>query len=399
MSGSVTAGRRRITVEDMWRTNSLRVAVVGAGIGGLAAAAGLQRAGAEVIVLEQAARFLPRGSGLSLFDNGFTALRSLGLEERVRAVTADGPPEIPVGTRTVDGTRVSTFRPETAAGLRVIDRTELHQALLGALVPDTVRPGIRVEGVNRDTVDLGPSGLLSYAHVVVGADGIRSRVRGSYAGDPGAAYCGYGAWRGITAAPVALEDAGETFGRGERFGYVPLRDGRVYWFAVRPSTADDEPEPGELLERFGQWHDPIPELIAATETKRIGYQPIERLARPLRTYSRGQAALVGDAAHAMPPTLGQGANLALEDAAVLVSVLRPLATDPDPRAVPPALTSYDKQRRRRTQRIARQAHLLGAAGQWPNPLVAFGRDLAFRFAPDGLMDWGMRRVQQWTPPT
>ncbi|CAM3901397.1 FAD-dependent monooxygenase [Tsukamurella strandjordii] len=382
----------------MWRTNSLRVAVVGAGIGGLAVAAGLQRAGAEVIVLEQAARFLPRGSGLSLFGNGFTALRSLGLEERVRAVTADGPPQIPVGTRTVDGTRVTTFRPETAAELRVVDRTELHKTLLAALIPDTVRPGIRVEGVNRDTVDLGPSGLLSYAHVIVGADGIRSRVRGSYAGDPGAAYCGYGAWRGITSEPVALEDAGETFGRGERFGYVPLRDGRVYWFAVRPSTADDEPEPGELLDRFGAWHDPIPELIAATEPKRIGYQPIERLAHPLRTYSRGQATLVGDAAHAMPPTLGQGANLALEDAAVLVSLLRPLASDPDPRAVPVALTDYDKQRRRRTQRIARQAHLLGTAGQWPNPAVAFGRDTALRFAPDGVIDYALRRIQQWSPP-
>ena len=381
----------------MWRTNSLRVAVVGAGIGGLAVASGLQRAGAEVIVLEQAARFLPRGSGLSLLSNGFAALRSLGLEERVREVVADGPPSIPYGTRRADGTRLTEFSPATLADLRVVDRTDLHRALLRVLAPDTVRPGIRVEGLSRETLDLGPSGLLEDWHVLVGADGIRSRVRGSHAGDPGAAYCGYGAWRGITDTPVALPDSGETFGRGERFGYVPLRDGRVYWFAVRPAADDDLPEPGELEERYGEWHDPIPALLAATAPERIGYQPIERLAHPLRTYSRGPATLVGDAAHAMPPTLGQGANLALEDAAVLVSLLRPIARDHDPRDIPTKLAAYDKARRPRTQSIARQAYLIGAALQWPTPLFVRGRDVAMRAAPNAMMDRVFRSAQRWSP--
>ena len=395
---SVTRRSFGTSVEGMWRTNSLRVAVVGAGIGGLAVASGLQRAGAEVIVLEQAARFLPRGSGLSLFSNGFAALRSLGLEERVRAVVADGPPSVPYGTRRADGTRLGVFSPATLAELRVVDRTDLHRALLQDLAPDTVRPGIRVEGLSRETLDLGPSGLLEDWHVLIGADGIRSRVRGSHAGDPGAAYCGYGAWRGITDDPVALTDSGETFGRGERFGYVPLSDGRVYWFAVRPAADDDLPEPGELLERYRDWHDPIPDLLAATAPERIGYQPIERLAHPLRTYARGPAALVGDAAHAMPPTLGQGANLALEDAAVLVSLLRPIARDHDPRDIPTKLAAYDKARRPRTQSIARQAHLLGAALQGPTPLLARGRDLAMRAAPNRMMDRVFRSAQRWSPP-
>ncbi len=388
----------RTSFFSMWRTNSLRVAVVGAGIGGLAAASGLQRAGAEVIVLEQAARFLPRGSGLTLFPNGFAALRSLGLEDRVRAVAADGPPAVPYGARRADGTRLATFSKATVADLRAVDRTELHRALLEGLAPDTVRPGIRVEGRSRDTLDLGPSGLLEDWHVLVGADGIRSRVRGSHAGDPGPAYCGYGAWRGITDTPVTLPDAGETFGAGERFGYVPLRDGRVYWFAVRPSADDDVPEPGELLERYGHWHAPIPELIASTDPQRIGYQGVERLAHPLRTYSRGWATLIGDAAHAMPPTLGQGANLALEDAAVLVSLLRPLAADPDRRDIPVKLAAYDRARRPRTQAIAREAYLLGAALQWPAPAFVRARDLALRAAPNTVPDRIFRRAHRWSPP-
>ncbi|BDH55348.1 hypothetical protein [Tsukamurella sp. PLM1] len=83
---------------------------------------------------------------------------------------------------------------------------------------------------------------------------------------------------------------------------------------------------------------------------------------------------------------------------MLVSLLRPHASDPDPRVVPAKLGAYDKARRARTQRIARQAHLLGAAGQWPNPLVALARDTALRLAPDQLLDRAFRRPQRWTAP-
>ncbi len=220
-------------------TVPLRVVVVGAGIGGLAAAAGLQRAGAEVTVLEQAARLTQVGSGLSLFGNGFTALDSLELGDTVRMIAGSQARDLRGGQRTPSGRWLSTISPQAVRQLRVVHRADLHQVLLDALRPDTVRTGTPVTAVvpggevrADGDADAGRRGLTFAADLVVAADGLRSRVRASWQG-PGTRYAGYTAWRGVTAVPVDLHgEAGETWGRGLRFGLVPLRDGRVYWFAV-----------------------------------------------------------------------------------------------------------------------------------------------------------------------
>jgi hypothetical protein len=101
-------------------------------------------------------------------------------------------------------------------------------------------------------------------------DGVASGIRRSWPDDPGIRYAGYTAWRGVTAAPFTAPAAGETFGRGERFGIVPMNDGRVYWFAVAsvPANWPAPDQKAELVHRFGTWHDPIPALLHATDDTR-----------------------------------------------------------------------------------------------------------------------------------
>ncbi|WP_234353686.1 FAD-dependent monooxygenase [Gordonia iterans] len=375
---------------------SIRVLVVGAGVGGLASAGALRRAGAEVTVVERTDRFGRVGAGLSLFGNGFRALEALGLDTAVRAVVAPTAPEGQSGIRRPDGRWLVRGAPTATRDLRIADRTELHGALLAAAIGVDVRTGVDVATAHDDGVVTAGGDRMGGYDLVVGADGLRSRVRRGWPHDASVAYAGYGAWRGIAPYGRPLRAHGETVGRGKRFGMVPLRDGRVYWFAVVNADRTERPAVEALESGFASWHRPIPELIASTAASQISYLPIEYLSEPPPSYVLRRRVLLGDAAHAMPPDLGQGANQALEDAAVLVRELTPAIRTQDPAAIPQALLRYDRRRRPRSRRIAWQAALIGRVMQSSGPLGVV-RDAALRTIPDRAVTRQAARLQDWAP--
>ena len=349
-----------------------RVAIIGAGIGGLATAVGLQRHGWDVSVFERSAPDSQVGAGLSLFANGFRALHALGLGDAVRAIA--GPEQVlTAGSRRRDGRWLATTPPGAVRELRVVHRADLHRVLTDALEPGTIAYGKNV---------VGP--LTGY-DVVVAADGLRSPTRGT-----GIRYSGYTSWRGVTERPVdLLGGAGESLGRGERFGLAPLPDGRVYWFGVvsMPAGTAFPDEFAEVRRRFEGWHAPIAEVLDATGPAAVVRTDIYDLAKPLPSYVRGTTVLLGDAAHAMTPDLGQGANQALEDAATLT---RLLSVSP----VREALNSYDKNRRPRTQALARRARLMGRLLQSRSPL----RDTLLSLTPASVVARQLAAVQDWSQP-
>lgn len=239
--------------------------------------------------------------------------------------------------------------------------------------------------------------------LVVAADGINSRVRASLPGDPGLRYSGYSSWRGLTDGCFDLEGVlGETWSFRERFGYLPLPDGRVYWFGVAtmPPGSRFDDETAEVRRRFGLWHRPIPELIAATSSEAVIRHDVSDLAEPLPTYVHGRTVLLGDAAHAMTPNLGQGGGQALEDAATLAILLEGVGPLPhDERRLTQALDEYDRLRRPRTQALAMQARRLGALAHVGWRPGAFLRDAAFALLPSSALARAMRSVVDWQPPT
>ncbi|MDR6868002.1 2-polyprenyl-6-methoxyphenol hydroxylase-like FAD-dependent oxidoreductase [Microbacterium resistens] len=384
----------------------MRIAIVGAGIGGLCAAAGLQRSGAEVAVFEQSPGIRPGGSGLTVFGNGLTALDSIGRGEAFRAVTTAEAGVLRGGQRRPDGSWLSTFPADELTGLRVVERVRLHELLASAISPDAFRLGHRVIEAAQDgrvtTIAADGARREEPFDLVVGADGLRSAIRASWPQDPGTVYAGYSAWRGITERPVDLRgEAGETWGVGRRFGVAPLPDGRVYWFAVlsvrQGHRFDDHAE--TLNELFGHWHRPIPELIAATPPSAIQYHPIEELAGRLPSFVRGRTVLLGDAAHAMTPNLGQGGGQAMEDAATLTALLSPFAAAaPDAAELKVALRRYDELRVSRSQRVARRSRAVGRLAHVPGRTLSSVRDLVVRATPASALRRQLAWLQDWTPP-
>jgi 2-polyprenyl-6-methoxyphenol hydroxylase-like FAD-dependent oxidoreductase len=364
----------------------MKAVIVGGGIGGLASALALTRHSWEVEVLERAAAFTEVGAGLSLWPNGLRALDALGVGEPVRErALLEGQ----AGIRDASGRWLS--RTDTAALERrygpvaMIHRADLL-AILRAAVPDgCLRNAVTVSQIRANGTAVH-SGGESRADLIVGADGIRSVVRTSIWPDaPSPRYVGYTAWRMVT-PPVPVESSSESWGAGERFGYARLADGRIYCFAVANAP---EGAPGEglagLRRRFSGWHRPIPALLDVAKQNAVLHDDLYELP-PLKTYTAGPVVLVGDAAHAMTPNLGQGACQALEDAVVLAQSLDGGG----------GLEAYDRLRRRRTQMISLRAHRIGVAAQWESPVAVGLRNVALRLLPASSFTRSLAPVLDWT---
>lgn len=379
--------------------NAKRTAiVVGGGIGGLATSVALLKRGWEVEVLERAPAFEEVGAGLSLWPNAVRALDALGLGEQVRAKALV---EAAAGIRRVSGRWLSRTDTEEVARrygpLVMIHRADLLDILRMAASAAALRAGVEVREVRpiRAAIEVAHDGGASRADLVVGADGIRSAVRRSLWPDaPEPRYAGYTAWRLIADPGTRVIAGGETWGRGERFGIAPLPDGRVYAFATANRPAGERSPRGELAElrdRFGDWHEPIPTLLHVASEEAVMRNDVEELP-PLATYVSGRAALLGDAAHAMTPNMGQGACQALEDAVTLAALL-----DADP-TVETALAAYDAERRPRAQWVARRSHRIGVIGQWSSAPAAALRAALMWMTPNSSLLRSLAPVLSWTPP-
>ncbi|MFD5325286.1 FAD-dependent monooxygenase [Streptomyces sp. NPDC127092] len=393
--------------------------VVGAGIGGLAAAVGLQRIGWEVTVVDRAPVLADAGAGISLAANGIRALDVLGVGAAVRAA---GHGQYTGGTRTPRGSwlaRMDGAALERALGSPIvgIPRTELHRLLREALAPGTLRTGVtataadplrggrarvRFDGARPVTAaDKGPRpdevpDTLE-ADLVVAADGIGSRLRTAlFPAHPGPVHSGSTVLRAITDRPVDLRTDFEiTWGRGAEFGHIAFADGRAEWHAVlnAPAGVRHADPLAVLRRRFARWHEPVPELLAATRPEAVLHHDIAELATPLPSFVSGRVVLLGDAAHAMTPNLGQGACQALEDAVVLATELDGAAD------VDAALARYDAGRRPRTTAVAMAARRAGRMGQQlDHPLAVPLRNALLRLAPSGVAVRAILRHAAWNPP-
>jgi 2-polyprenyl-6-methoxyphenol hydroxylase-like FAD-dependent oxidoreductase len=378
------------------------VAVVGGGIAGMTTALLLARAGASVTLVERVAEPSAVGAGILLQPNGLAVLAGLALDDELGR---HGRRLVATAIRSADGTRIlSTSLPDHGRwfdrplGLR---RSRLHECLLGA-VRD--HPGITMclgatamtaHSAGSVRVRSGDGDRTVRADLVVGADGVGSTVRGC--GDFGAQVRASGATylRGLVAGDdLGLED--EYWTPLGLFGGLPMGDGTTYFYgaatappvaaavaardldALRRCWATVLPLAGRVLDRVGSFGELLVNEVVRVDCAR---------------WSDGRLVLVGDAAHAMAPNLGQGANSAIVDGAVLSVALA--AEQPVERA----LARYTARRRAKVRRVQDDADRLARLSSLSNPGLRRLRDTALRLTgrPLRWIDTRSHRVQQEAP--
>ncbi len=362
------------------------VVIIGGGIGGLTMALALKKAGIKATVFEQTERLGAAGAGLLLASNAVKGLTRLGLGQAIKDLSV---PQLKAGIYSNRGeflgeTSGEELEKRFGAITLAVHRADLQEMLLKAVGRENVKLGHQLKEFEQDAVGVMvkfENGQEARAGLLIGADGLHSRVREQLFGKTQPRYSGYTAWRGIVGFEHSQLLPGEFWGCGARFGIAPLSAGRVYWFACKNAPEGERDKPGErkqeLLDIFGQWTKPIPALLAATEAGAILRNDIyDRV--PLKKWSVGRVTLLGDAAHPMTPNLGQGACQAIEDAVVLGECLQ------KPGGVAMALHEYEERRIARTGAIVQRSWQIGRVGQWANPLACWIRNKGVKLMPSDL---------------
>lgn len=380
---------------------TLRVLVVGGGIGGLTTARALTRVGANVDVVEQAARWQPLGAGIVLSANAVAVLDALGLGDAARASGRQVPWADIADAKGHPMQHLDMLAFAASSGPALtFHRAELHELLLAGAADARVRLGVTVTALEdtgsevRVTFSDGTQGAYE---LVVGADGIHSTVRALCFADAGAQvrYAGYTCWRFVTDNVAHFEGMVEQWGAGRRAGVVSLKNDRVYVFLTEngPAAGVDpterrHPHVAAKFSRFEGPARPLLDRLAQDDGVALLRHDIAELDG--QVWRKGRVALLGDAAHATTPNLGQGAGMAIEDALALGLCLEgKSAAD-----VPTALAAWEAQRAPRVAAVVNNSRRIGAIGQWSNPVAAGMANLLMKLTPASVGRKSMQALVQ-----
>lgn len=346
-----------------------KIILIGGGIGGAATALALHRNGFEPVVYERVKELKEVGAGIALWANATHVLKNLGLLEaalQVGVLTSNYQFNSQNGKELVN-VPVDGFELPVIG----IHRADLHELLWHKLPEKQFILGETFERLELDENKVRAhfaSSLTAEGDALIGADGLRSRVRAELFGEQPPIYRNFTTWRGLTLHIPNTYRSGyirEFLGRGKGFGFMMLGKGRIYWYvaALAPENQPDAliGRKKELEKMFQDWFPSIPELIAATdETNIIKTDLYDRI--PALPWGKQNITLLGDAAHPTLPTLGQGACMALEDALV---VTKCLVEHSEPAV---AFKQYESQRFSRTKSIVEQSLRSGRMGQLKHPI-------------------------------
>ncbi len=370
---------------------SKEITIIGAGIGGLTTAIVLQQKGCTIHIYESADQLQPVGAGILIANNAMQVYQQLGIQKSIeeagnlisRMRVTDNH------LRNISDVDLTPFEKKFGVTNVAIHRGTLQQLLVEKAGAAQIHLGKRVEHIEqKEAYQLHFTDQSSTTCAsLIGADGIHSVVRDQLIETGRLRDAGQICWRGI--CEMVLPDNWrhallEAWGRGKRFGFVQINARQVYWYALIKAKNYLDHEIN-LETYFSDFHPDLRHILSATKKEQIFRTDIMDL-EPLVSWHKGSVCLLGDAAHATTPNMGQGACQAIEDAYVLGKLIdRGLS-------MPEIFSAYEKIRKPKALKIVQTSWALGQMAHWENPLACWFRNLLFTITPKSINNKQIEQV-------
>jgi 2-polyprenyl-6-methoxyphenol hydroxylase-like FAD-dependent oxidoreductase len=368
----------------------MKIAIIGGGIGGLTTALALRQANIPFVVYESAPELKPVGAGIIIANNAMQVFRYLGIAGEV----ASSGHRISIMNVTKPGLEILSsgdlgyFEKKYGVSNVAIHRATLHDILVKAIGQEHVHLNKRLKNISR--VEGGfilafEDGTMEQHEYIIGADGIHSKVRSELFGESELRDAGQRCWRGVTAfdLPESYDHAvNEAWGKGKRFGFLRINANMVYWyFLIKDKYANRD---ADILPFLHDFHPVISQIVSATPKENLFISPIADL-KPINKWSMQNACLIGDAAHATTPNLGQGACQAIEDAYVIARLLKQ-------HTVAAAFNIYPTLRMKKARFIVDTSWKIGHLGHLDNNLSIWIRNSLMKVMPDSINKQQLEKI-------
>lgn len=366
-----------------------QIAIIGAGIAGLSLALAFKRAGISSTIYESAPEIKPVGAGIVMANNAMQIFEKFEIRKQIEKAGSKISFVKITDEYLNPILKVNALPFEKKYGVHnvAIHRADLQQILAEAVGFEQIKLSKRLVSIEKDNnYKLNfEDGLESRCDILFGADGIWSAVRTNYFEIGKIRDTKQRCWRGVTAWDPEFLTADETFeawGKGKRFGASKINSESVYWFAVINESLLKSNNPNDLFQEF---HPKIRNMISKTSPENIVFNNIIDL-QPLKTWHRNSICLVGDAAHATTPNMGQGACQAVEDAFVISELFK------KEKDIQKVFFQYEKLRRKKVNYIVNTSWKLGKIAHYENGFIGNIRNFFFRNLPQTIQENQMKKV-------
>jgi 2-polyprenyl-6-methoxyphenol hydroxylase-like FAD-dependent oxidoreductase len=361
------------------------ITILGAGIASLSTAIALKNAGIDTIVFEAAPEIKVVGAGLGLGANAIRAFKVMGIDQEVMNAGRFLPSFTVYNQKGKQITKTNSVLVSKKYGLDnfAIHRADLHAILLSKINPASVQTNKRVEFIKQHEnriVLYFQDGTLYETDFLIAAEGIHSVVRKQLLPDSKLRYAGYTCWRAvIDNTNLQINEGSETCGARGRFGIVPLAGNKIYWFACVNTPVNNSAMKNytveDLRKQFAGYHHLIEAILKETKNENLIWGDINDI-KPISRYAFNNILLIGDAAHATTPNLGQGACQAIEDAVILATEIEKNGD------IAIAFKAFEQRRLKRIHWIVNTSWRFGKIAQLENKFLLRCRDFIFSHLPN-----------------